>query len=90
VTFTLRSGQISQHYFDKYQFESSPALLSCIAERMAEPVPEGTEVLAGLKLGRERLDGAKAVFSRAEPVHDEGAVECLSRAARAASNQPFA
>ncbi len=26
--FRLRSGQISSHYFDKYQFESNPLLLS--------------------------------------------------------------
>ena len=49
--FTLRSGQTSQHYFDKYQFESIPALLSSVAEGLAELVPEGTEVLAGLELG---------------------------------------
>ena len=36
--FLLRSGQRSNEYFDKYQFESNPDLLSAIAEKMAETV----------------------------------------------------
>ena len=50
-TFKLRSGQISNEYFDKYLFESDPALLKEIANGMAKLVPEGTEVLAGLEMG---------------------------------------
>ena len=42
--FTPWSGQTSQHYFDEYQFESSPALLSSVAQGPAEPVPERTEM----------------------------------------------
>lgn len=49
--FKLRSGQVSNVYFDKYQFESSPRLLKEIARQLAPLVPEGTEVLAGLELG---------------------------------------
>lgn len=49
--FKLRSGQISQHYFDKYQFESRPELLKSIAQELAKLIPEDTEVLAGLELG---------------------------------------
>jgi orotate phosphoribosyltransferase len=50
-TFLLRSGQTSNHYFDKYQFESDPLLLADIA-RLASPlIPKETEVLAGLELG---------------------------------------
>jgi orotate phosphoribosyltransferase len=49
--FKLRSGQISNVYFDKYQFESSPVLLQEIARQMVPLVPAGTEVLAGLELG---------------------------------------
>ena len=30
-TFTLRSGQVSDEYFDKYLFESDPALLARVA-----------------------------------------------------------
>ena len=50
-TFTLRSGAVSNEYFDKYRFESDPELLRRIGEAMASLVPEGTEVLAGLELG---------------------------------------
>ena len=50
-TFTLRSGQVSSEYFDKYLLESDPALLRELAERMAPLVPDGTQALAGLELG---------------------------------------
>lgn len=50
-TFRLRSGQVSDEYFDKYRFESDPKLLRRIALRMLPLVPSGTEVLAGLELG---------------------------------------
>jgi len=49
--FVLRSGQISDHYFDKYQFEADPALLRDVAEQLVPLVPSDTEVLAGLELG---------------------------------------
>jgi orotate phosphoribosyltransferase len=49
--FTLRSGRVSNTYFDKYQFESDPKLLYAIAIEMTNLVPIGTEVLAGLELG---------------------------------------
>ena len=50
-TFTLRSGQIANEYFDKYLFESDPALLNEIAEVMKLSIPSETEILAGLELG---------------------------------------
>jgi orotate phosphoribosyltransferase len=50
-TFTLRSGQISNEYFDKYLFESNPSVLSKVAEELVSLIPEGTEVLAGLEMG---------------------------------------
>lgn len=49
--FTLRSGATATEYFDKYQFESDPSLLSAIADQMLGLVPESTEILAGLELG---------------------------------------
>ena len=49
--FLLRSGQISNEYFDKYLFESNPDLLKSIAEEMTSQIPEGTEILAGLEMG---------------------------------------
>ena len=50
-TFRLRSGQISDQYFDKYLFESDPELLSEIASHLAKLVPADTAVLAGLEMG---------------------------------------
>ena len=49
--FTLRSGQVSHEYFDKYLFESDPVLLARVAEQMVALVPSGTEMLGGLELG---------------------------------------
>jgi orotate phosphoribosyltransferase len=49
--FTLRSGQVSDTYFDKYLFEAQPALLDRVAARMVELLPEGTELLGGLEMG---------------------------------------
>lgn len=49
--FTLRSGQVSHEYFDKYLFESDPALLDRVAAQMVDLLPEGTELLGGLELG---------------------------------------
>ena len=49
--FTLRSGQVSHEYFDKYLFESQPALLERVAARMVPLIPEGTELLGSLELG---------------------------------------
>jgi len=50
-SFRLRSGAVSGEYFDKYQFESDPALLLEIADGLATRIPEHTEILAGLELG---------------------------------------
>lgn len=49
--FRLRSGAVATTYFDKYRFESDPALLSALAEALAPLVPSGVDVLAGLELG---------------------------------------
>ncbi len=49
--FKLRSGVISNEYFDKYQFESNPALLMEIAKAMVELLPEEYDVIAGLEMG---------------------------------------
>jgi orotate phosphoribosyltransferase len=50
-TFTLRSGAVSNEYFDKYLFEADPELVREIASALAPLVPDGTEALAGLELG---------------------------------------
>jgi orotate phosphoribosyltransferase len=49
--FLLRSGQISNEYFDKYKFESIPELLDEIGTHMKELIPEESEILAGLEMG---------------------------------------
>ena len=49
--FRLRSGATSTRYFDKYLFESDPALLREVAEAMAPLVPPDADALAGLELG---------------------------------------
>jgi orotate phosphoribosyltransferase len=49
--FTLRSGAKSTEYFDKYLFESDPALLKDIATAMVKLVPPGVDALAGLEMG---------------------------------------
>jgi orotate phosphoribosyltransferase len=50
-SFTLRSGVVSDEYFDKYRFESDPKLLRAIAEACAPLVPVECDALAGLELG---------------------------------------
>ena len=69
--FTLRSGAVSDQYFDKYRFESDPPLLAAIAAALAALVPEGTEGLAGLELGGvplavqlSQVTGLPALFVR--------------------------
>jgi orotate phosphoribosyltransferase len=49
--FTLRSGVVSNEYFDKYQFESNPEILTEIARHLIQIIPEGVEMLAGLEMG---------------------------------------
>ncbi|MDR3294180.1 MAG: orotate phosphoribosyltransferase [Clostridiales bacterium] len=49
--FLLRSGQISNEYFDKYLFEADPKLLNGIAEEMKGAIPKDAEILAGLETG---------------------------------------
>ncbi|MHC5727999.1 MAG: orotate phosphoribosyltransferase [Nostoc sp.] len=50
-SFQLRSGRISNEYFDKYQFEADPILLNAVVRQMLTLIPSDIEVLAGLELG---------------------------------------
>ncbi len=70
-SFTLRSGQVSSEYFDKYLFEADPALLARVAAQMVALVPDDTELLGGLELGGvpvatmvSSLTGLPALFVR--------------------------
>jgi len=56
--FLLRSGRISNEYFDKYKFESLPQLLEPISEHMKNLIPDSTEMLAGLEMGGIPLSSA--------------------------------
>ena len=60
-TFKLRSGQISDQYFDKYLFEARPDLLAEIADKMVKLIPGETEVIAGLELGGVPIAAALAL-----------------------------
>jgi orotate phosphoribosyltransferase len=71
--FTLRSGVVSNEYFDKYLFESDPVLLREICEQLVPLVPGDTEALAGLELGGvpiatvlSQLTGIPVYFVRKE------------------------
>ncbi|MEH2093026.1 orotate phosphoribosyltransferase [Nostoc sp.] len=72
-SFQLRSGRISNEYFDKYQFEAYPILLNAIVKQMLTLIPSDIEVLAGLELGGisivtllSHYSGLPAVFVRKE------------------------
>ena len=49
--FVLRSGAISNYYFDKYRLTTRPALLRRVAGALAAMVSPETERLAGPELG---------------------------------------
>jgi orotate phosphoribosyltransferase len=72
--FRLRSGRMSNEYFDKYLFEGQPAILLAIAEAMAQIVPADTDALAGLEMGGipvvtmlSQITGIPALFVRKKP-----------------------
>jgi orotate phosphoribosyltransferase len=62
--FRLRSGVVSEEYFDKYLFESDPLLLHDIAERLVSQLPDGVDALAGLELGGVPLATVASQLSR--------------------------
>ena len=45
--FRLRSGAVSDTYFDKYRFESQPQVLAKVAEEMRSKLPAGIDRIAG-------------------------------------------
>lgn len=56
--FVLRSGKRSNRYFDKFLFETDPALLQLLGRHLAELVPKDTQRLAAPELGAVLLGGA--------------------------------
>ena len=49
--FVLRSGAVSNYYFDKYRLTTRPALLRRVGEALAAMVPPNVERIAGPELG---------------------------------------
>ena len=56
--FVLRSGKRSNRYFDKFLFETEPALLQRLGKHLAALVPAATQRLAAPELGAVLLGGA--------------------------------
>jgi len=56
--FVLRSGKRSNRYFDKFLFETDPALLRRLGKHLAALVPQTTQRLAAPELGAVLLGGA--------------------------------
>jgi orotate phosphoribosyltransferase len=68
--FRLRSGQVSEEYFDKYLFQGQPTLLHEVPQAMVALLPE-CDVLAGMEMGgvplatvMSQLTGLPTVFVR--------------------------
>jgi orotate phosphoribosyltransferase len=62
--FLLRSGIISNEYFDKYQFESSPDLIEEIAKQISENIPTAYDLLGGLEMGGIPIATALSLVTR--------------------------
>ena len=56
--FVLRSGKRSNRYFDKFLFETDPALLRRLGKHLSALVPTETQRLAAPELGAVLLGGA--------------------------------
>ncbi len=56
--FVLRSGKRSNRYFDKFLFETDPALLRRLGKQLGALVPPETQRLAAPELGAVLLGGA--------------------------------
>jgi orotate phosphoribosyltransferase len=72
-TFRLRSGLVSDEYFDKYLFESDPRLLREVGAELVALLPERAEAVAGLELGGiplativSQISGLPTLFVRKE------------------------
>jgi orotate phosphoribosyltransferase len=61
--FVLRSGKRSNRYFDKFLFETDPAVLRRLGKHLASLVPGETQRLAAPELGAVLLGGAVSMES---------------------------
>jgi len=71
--FRLRSGVVSDEYFDKYLFEADPLLLREVGEELFGLLPEGVDAVAGMVLGGvplativSQVSGLPTLFVRKE------------------------
>ncbi|MCJ8276462.1 MAG: orotate phosphoribosyltransferase, partial [Bdellovibrionales bacterium] len=71
--FLLRSGKVSNEYFDKYQFSARPKLLKAIAQQMIPLLPDNFDLLGAMEMGGIPLasaisleTGKEIVFIRKE------------------------
>jgi orotate phosphoribosyltransferase len=78
-TFTLRSGQTSNYYIDKYRLTTEPHLLERITAGLEEFLPSDVNRVAGTALGAVPLatalslrTGLPAVFVRVDAAKDHG------------------
>ena len=78
-SFTLRSGQTSSYYIDKYRLTTDPALLRRITDALMALVPAGVQRIAGTALGAVPLatalslaTGVPAIFVRVDAAKDHG------------------
>jgi orotate phosphoribosyltransferase len=69
--FLLRSGKISNEYFDKYQFEANPVILKEIAFQISEMIDLEFDLIAALEMGGipiatmiSQITGKSMVFVR--------------------------
>jgi orotate phosphoribosyltransferase len=77
--FTLRSGQTSTYYIDKYRLTTEPGLLSRIVAAIVPLVPESVQRIAGTALGAVPLatalslrTGLPSLFVRVDAAHSYG------------------
>ena len=61
--FVLRSGKRSNRYFDKFLFETDPALLRRLGKHLGALVPKDTQRLAAPELGAVLLGGAVSMVT---------------------------
>jgi orotate phosphoribosyltransferase len=83
-TFTLRSGQTSHYYIDKYRLTTDPALLRRVTDGLVELLPVDVQRVAGTALGAVPLatalslqTGLPAVFVRVDAAKDHGTSKAI-------------
>jgi orotate phosphoribosyltransferase len=86
-TFTLRSGQTSNYYIDKYRLTTEPRLLTQIATALQELLPTDVRRIAGTALGAVPLatalslrSGVPAIFVRVDAAKDHGTSKSIEGA----------